>query len=185
MNPHVLHYHWKKGRPKGVEPVRDASSHPTTYKVVHDPYFIHITLEKYHFGKFQELIYDSQLLNFRKLNPRDQHAWSRETVQIEKNSTACVIRDVNDRILYLETHYFDGNFCTSCEVKTPHGWLISTHRMYLQKRGDPFNGVILYDRNSIPVMKKVYAVSESDEFTDLLQEEWEITLTLLNELVVC
>ncbi len=161
-------YIWKQGVPRGTQ-----KKDKTGFKIVMDPYRKRISIEQYEDTRFVAIIYDSSLLDFRKLTPQDQMVW-RRTV-IEETGTTCVslIRDAVDRLILIEIGSFDRNFCTQCEMRSPQGTLLSTHKMHSTKRGDSFNGVILYDATLRPVMCKKYEVNEHGDFTILKEEIWD------------
>lgn len=165
-------YRWKKGIPYGTEL---ASPHTIdSYKIISDPYYKRLTIEKYRQGAFLEVVFDSHFIDFRHLNERNQKAWGRQTIEETTTTTTCLIRDMDDRILFLEKHHFKNGRCLSCEIFTPQGWLLAINQMFYQEWGDAFNGVILYDRERIPVMKKSYSLTPEHEFHEVLEENWHI-----------
>lgn len=165
-------YRWKKGIPYGTT---TTSSHTIdAYKIIHDPYYKRLTIEKYRQGTFLEVVFDSHFIDFRHLNERNQKAWGRQIIEETLTSTTCLIRDMDDRILFLEKHYFENGLCLSCEIFTPQGWLLAINQMFYQVKGDLFNGVILYDREKNPVMKKRYSLTSENEFHEVLEECWNI-----------
>jgi hypothetical protein len=166
-------YYWRKGKPYGrhsVDPLQPFYS----YKIVSDPYHKRYSIEKYRQGVFEKIIYDSIFLDFRHLNPVEQTAWSKEVLK-EEQIMKCLLRNQDDRAVILETYYFEGVFCRLCQLSSIHGFLLSNQRMYYQALKDSFNGVILYDSEDRPVMKKTYRTNlETGEFTVLLSEEWNM-----------
>lgn len=66
-------YYWHDGVPKG----RGRGNSSSLYHIIADPYKKRITLEHFKEGEFVGLLYDSQLLDFRKLHPRYQTGWQR------------------------------------------------------------------------------------------------------------
>lgn len=172
MTKYYREYRWENGAPIGLQPVEEIS-HVDSYKIVSDPYHKRISIEKYVQGKFSEVIYDSQLLDFRHLKQPEQTAWQKIPIEEDQEKTVCLIRDQNDRVLYVETHFFSGMLCRECRVETPQGTLLSTHRMFYSLLHDPFDGVVLYDQNRRPVMVKKYTYDpNTGEFTTLLEELW-------------
>lgn len=159
-------YYWKNGRPIGI-PAND-SSPSRKIQIIADPYFKHISIEEYLQGKFNRLIYDSRLLDFRTLKSEIPASWQRIE---EPNRT--LLRDQNDRLVFIETYSFDGNFCKECTVYSPHGLHLSTHKIYSTKQGDTFNGVELYDADNKLVMRKLYELNEEGSFGELIKAEWE------------
>jgi hypothetical protein len=166
-------YCWKNGVPQGVKLLTDPHAH-IAYKIVTDPYHKRYSLEKYSQGIFQSIVYDSLFLDFRKLNPTEQTAWKRETLKETPEELVSLIRNIEDRIVLIEKQYFQNNLCKECWIYTPHNLLVSTQKMFYKSLKDPFNGVILYDLNDKPVMRKLYNTSSQGEFTDLLEECWDM-----------
>lgn len=164
-------YYWKTGKPygKGIE------EHPHYYRILTDPYGKRYSIEKYLDGAFDKIVYDSQLLDFRHLTPMHQTAWQRERLKEEGNQIHCLLRNQDDRAILFETHYFEENFCVKCEIFSIHRLLVATQRLYYQVKGESFNGVILFDLENRPVMKKTYEWDpETGEFSKLLTEEWNL-----------
>jgi hypothetical protein len=172
-SPYYTDYSWRNGKPVGKHPA-DPFKPPQGYKIVIDPYFKRISIEKYLQGCFDKVVYDSQFLDFRKLKPNEQTAWSRELLQEDNSQTVNLIRDHYDRLILIETSRFEQSQCRECRISSIHGVLLSTHRMYYKALGDQLNGVILYDLEEKPVMQKEYEVDPiSGEFTNLIREKWE------------
>ena len=161
-------YIWKKGSPVGVNP----STNGITYRIISDPYRKWISLEQYNEGVFEKVIYDSQLLDFRKLSPADQLAWQKTTIR----ESCCLIRNQDDRALFFETYAFRENRCIECKIHSVHGILIGLQKMSYKAFGDPFDGVTLFDSNEHPVMKKCYKTDDIGNFTTLLEENWHLNL---------
>lgn len=173
MHHHYQDYYWKMGKPYGLG-LATPSDH-LSYKIVTDPYHKRYSIEKYHDHSFQEVIYDSIFLDFRHLKPHDQLAWQKECLDEQADSVIYLLRNQEDRVILIETQQFQQNLCRSCSISSVHGILISTHRLYYTTFGDPFNGVILYDKEEKPVMKKTYQTDpDTGEFTSLLAEEWDM-----------
>lgn len=174
MTKHYADYFWKDGIPCGRGTV-EAISTKDTYKIVSDPYYKRVSIEKYLLGKFAEVIYDSVFLDFRHLKKPEQTAWQKIPITENEEFVVCLIRNQDDRVLYTETHQFSEGLCRECRVTTPQGILISTHRMYYTTLGDRFDGVILYDALDHPVMVKRYEFDEKDkQYTTLLGEDWDM-----------
>lgn len=173
MTKYYRDYRWEDGVPVGLEAVEEIASQDT-YKIVADPYRKRVSIEKYLQGKFSEVIYDSQHLDFRHLKQPEQTAWQKIPIEEDPEKTVCLIRDQNDRVLFIETHYFSGMLCRECRVETPQGVLLSTHKMFYTLLHDPFDGVVLFDSNRHPIMVKKYTYDkDSGEFTTLLEEQWK------------
>lgn len=174
MTKHYTDYFWKDGTPCGYGPL-EALTQQDSYKIVSDPYYKRISIEKYLLGKFSEILYDSHFLDFRHLKKPEQTAWQKIPISETDECVICLIRNQDDRVLYTETHLFVNGLCRECQVKTPQGILISTHRMYYKSLGDNFDGVILYDTLDHPVMLKRYEFDEKlNQFTTLLEEQWDM-----------
>lgn len=166
-----LDYYWSQGVPKGRKPIADEVV--DSYKIVDDPYHKRYSVERYHKGQFVEVVYDSALLDFRHLKPATQQGWQREERTRTENTIECLLRNQEDRVVFLEKHIFEGHLCRTCKVFSPHGLLCSTHQMHYTALGDSWDGVELWDRNQHMVMKKVYRPAENGEFGELLEEHWE------------
>lgn len=171
MTQYFSDYYWKFGIPYGLNrEVKDVA-----YKIVSDPYHKRISIEKYVNEVFDSVVYDSVLLDFRHLRVAEHIAWQKDTYKETDNSLVCLIRDQNDRLLFQESYTFERGLCRSCNVQSAHGCSLSLHRMFYVNFQDPFNGVILYDKNCHPVMYKCYDTDpQTGEFTTLLTEEWDM-----------
>lgn len=174
MPHHYANYYWKKGRPVGLEKVD--TSHPLSYKLISDPYYKWISIESYKNGKFNSVIYDSKLFDFRHLKIENQAAWQKEDLKEDSLQPRSLIRNHDDRAILIEHYTFKENLCRECCSFSPHGILISIQKLFYTVSGDSFNGVVMYDTNLHPVMRKTYAWdSKTEIFSDLLKEEWEIS----------
>lgn len=177
MNHYYEDYSWKGGKPLGKR-ILDSSQlfkTPLAYRIALDPYNKRISIEQYARGSFTKVVYDSIFLDFRKLNPLEQTAWLRELWREEETSATHLIRDHYDRLVLMETSYFESGRCRLCSIASIHGVPLSTHRMFYRELGDSFNGVILYDSLGKPVMLKEYEVDgDSGEFSQLMREEWDM-----------
>lgn len=167
-------YYWKAGKPYGREIV-DPASLAVSYKIVVDPYYKRFSIEKYHTGHFEKVVYDSLLLDFRHLTQEHQLAWQRELLSEDMHETVCLLRNQEDRVILKETLFFEGDYCRSCQTSSVHGLPLAIHRMYYKSLQDAFDGLILYDLEERPVMMKVYETDAlTGEFTTLLSEEWNM-----------
>lgn len=175
MTKYFQDYYWKEGLPYGINPLKEKISSHQTYKIVADPYHKRISIERYLSEQFVGLVYDSALLDFRHLKPTEQMAWQRIVISEADDKTVCLIRNQDDRIAFLETHYFKEDLCRECHVHSPHGFLLSIHKMLYKALNDPVNGVVLYDQNLHVVMYKQYEVDQhTGMFANLLEEEWNL-----------
>ena len=167
MTEHYNDYIWQDGIPFGIKKKDPAEG--ISYKIVADPYRKRISIEKYIQGMFEKTIYDSALLDFRHLKPSEQVAWQRTIVEETPQKKTCLIRNQDDRVLFIE-EYSENR---ECQVKSVHGYPISIHKVFYEALGDPFNGVILYDINQHAVMYKKYKLDPSSgDFGEVLEESW-------------
>jgi hypothetical protein len=169
---HYKDYIWKSGIPYGIQPTEALQG--ITYKVPCDPYYRVVFIEKYVDGRFDRLVYDSRLLNFRKLNPQDQTSWERKILEDTENRIIAEVRNHDDQLIVIETMEYQHQLCKSCRLHSPQGIFLSEHRMSYAHLGDSFNGVTLFDSNEHVILVKKYVFDEeAGEFSDLLQEIWE------------
>jgi len=171
---HYRDYFWNEGKPIGVNAQSEkGGSSVTSYKIVSDPYNKWISIEKYVGRKFDCIVYDSLIFDFRNLKPINQTAWEKET--IENGSETSIIRNQDDRIILFEEYSFDGNRCLGCKTRSVHGIPVSTQKICYKDLGDSINGVALFDTNNHIVMYKLYDVdSQTGEFTNLIKEKWNM-----------
>jgi hypothetical protein len=145
-------YFWKEGKPYGL--MASNSLENISYKIVADPYYKRISIEQYAGGNFIKNIYDSALFDFRHLQPIHQTAWQKTTVEEKEGFITCHIR----------------------KAYSPQGILISMQNIYYTSLQDSFDGVILCDSNSHPIMFKRYQWdAENEEFSDLIEECWDMS----------
>lgn len=176
MYKHFNDYYWKMGKPYGRKIV-DPHSSETSYKIVVDPYYKRFTIEKYIYFTFEKIVYDSALLDFRHLTLGEQIAWRRELLQETDNQEITLLRNQDDRAVFIETLTFIDQHCRHCQTKSTLGIPLAEHRMYYQFMDDFFNGVVLYDMEQRPVMIKTYEIdTNTQEFTNLILEEWNIEI---------
>lgn len=174
MHSFFCDYFWKQGKPIGVKKSAAPATLECTYKIVTDPYHKRYTVEQYCFGVFSVCIYDSLLLDFRKLHPQDQIAWQREVLSESSSETISVLRNIEDRVLLKELQIFEEQLCRECRLYSPHGVLLSIHRLLYTLKGDPFNGCILYDSTGRPCLIKRYQADQEGVFGELLEEQWDM-----------
>jgi hypothetical protein len=166
-------YFWEEGIPRGIRPATLSEMHGVSYKIVSDPYNKWLSIEKYVGDAFEEIVYDSHLFDFRCLKPANQIAWQK--FQIGSSDEKCLIRNQDDRVILCENYFFEGNRCRLCRAFSPHGFSVSTQRIYWKELGDKVDGVALFDKNERMVMNKIYDVdAESGEFSNLIQENWNM-----------
>ena len=168
MAEKFLDYIWKNGKPKGIQSNADGD---VAYKIVADPYFKRISIEKYQGDCLVGVIYDSALLDFRHLKPAEQNAWQKMVVSEEGNRMISHIRNQDDRLILIEEYRFENQICRGCSTRSSHGVLISEQKIFYEHLGDSFNGVVLFDSNRHIVMYKRYTLDPiTQAFTDLLEE---------------
>lgn len=178
MNRYYQNYYWKDGKPYGVGLVSTNTPppFPISYKIIADPYYKRISIEKYSDEKFLQIVYDSIFLDFRHLRQPEQTAWQREILLESEHEMIHLIRDQNDRAILIEKLYFQSNRCMECQLFSTHQQFISKHHMFYTDLNKPFNGLILFDSEERPVMYKKYRASDDSlEFTDLLEESWDMS----------
>lgn len=163
---HFRNYFWKEGKPVGKDP-SDATGE--TFKVITDPYRKRFSVESYSAGKFVDVVYDSNLFDFRHLKSAEIEAWQRECIDGLPNRS--LIRNIDERVILMEEAHFEGDLCTGCTLYSPQGIWIATQKMHLTSKGDAFNGVSLMDKLKRPVLIKEYSIEEG-AFSLLLQEKW-------------
>lgn len=172
---HVEDYLWKNGKPYGLNG-QNKEKKNISYKIVADPYYKRISIEKYAHEIFEGVIYDSAVFDFRHLKPAEQNAWQKTIISEEANKVICHIRNQDDRLVLMEEYTFENDFCRECHSFSPHGVLVSLQKIYYKSFGDPFDGTILYDQNHHEVVYKMYRIDpKTNEFSDLLEEEWDMS----------
>ena len=170
MVKHYRDYRWENGKPVGISAFPELVQGVVSYKIVADPYYKWISIEKYIGTEWNGVVYDSKLFDFRVLKQGNQTAWSRTPLTTENRS---LIRDENDRVICIEEYFFREGRCILCNVYSTHGILLSIQKILYTDFGDPFNGVALFDREGHSVMNKSYELDpETEEFGELKQEQW-------------
>jgi hypothetical protein len=174
MHHYFCNYHWKNGVPHGIGlKAQMRQDREISYKIVMDPYRKRISLEKYEGSQFSSLIYDSALLDFRHLKQGERIEWEREIVAESSHKMVCHIRNREERLLFVETHFLEQNQCQECHIHSAHGVLLAIQKMRYVTAGDPFNGVTLFDTNAHQVLEKHYDIHETTGlFTELRKESW-------------
>lgn len=171
MTKYYRDYFWKEGIPYGLLPIEENATLEESYKIVMDPYRKRISIEKYSFGHFSNSVYDSALLNFRHLNQTEQQSWQKMPIHESADLCECIIRDQDDRVLFIETYTFQSSLCKKCIATSPQGIILSTQAMNYKILNEKENEVILYDANNHPVLQKIYDADPlTGEFTTLLKE---------------
>lgn len=176
MHPLYRDYIWQKGVPTGCGRLtaEEATTTPFFYKIVTDPYRKRFSVERYNAGRLDRVVYDSLLLDFRHLKPSDQQGWQRELISQSDLTQVCLIRNQEERVLYRELLRFEGHLCRECRIVSLQDVLLSTHCMRYTALGDRFNGILLHDCNDHIVLAKRYASGADGDFTELLEERWDL-----------
>lgn len=175
-------YIWKNGMPYGIQG-KFAQQAPVDgdlyFKIISDPYHKRISIEQYVYLTFSKVIYDSAIFNFRSLNAAEQNAWQKSAISETETSVTCHIRNQDDRLILIESYTFLNSKCRECHSFSPHGLPVSIQKMYYTSLGDTFNGTVLYDSNSHPVMYKKYQLDPlTQEFAEMIEENWDISARL-------
>lgn len=176
MSDFFRDYLWEEGAPLGRG--KTSKNEAISYRILSDPYRKRLSIEKYRYGRFDSVIYDSIHLDFRKLQPMHQLAWRKEILSQTDTQTLVLIRDETDRAVFLENNTFENELCRSCEITTPQGIPVCRHQLFYTNLGDSFNGVILMDNENHPVMRKVYSCDDTGAFSELIKEEWKLNTPL-------
>lgn len=176
MTKHYQDYKWKEGIPYGINALD--SPRGINYKISMDPYRKRITIEKYQDQTFDTVLYDTAFLDFRSLKSLDQTAWQKSILTESPKQITCLLRNQDDRVVFVEEHHMENGCCRECRVHSPQGYPLSIHKMYYKALGDRFDGVILYDPQFRPVMYKTYQIDpKTSEFSDLIEECWKVEKT--------
>ena len=147
-------YVWKEGIPKGI-----AGPQPR-YEIITDPYGKrYLILDQNH-----QLIYDSNVIDFRHLNPRHQQGWSRDAL----NEDQFLVRDRDHFPLFIEHHFFKEGLPIECKFYSLSRVLIAVQKIHYVHLGEANNSVTLCDIEGKPILKKEYVVNDQLEFTTLL-----------------
>ncbi len=152
-------YQWVKGTVVKI-------SEGDRFQILADPYGKRVIIEQHIDGKFQKLIYDSNLLDYRKLNPREKLGWSREELENDR----FLIRDRDHTPVLIEEHVFNGDRPIECRYYSPHLIFLGHQKIFYQEFGDPFDGVTLFDTLNKVVLTKKYALLPDGTFGELLFE---------------
>jgi hypothetical protein len=163
-------YYWDKGVPKGRN--LSAQQGQTTYKIFSDPYRKRYSVEEYHAGAFQKVLYDSSLFDFRSLFKEEDASWQRETISETATSAHTLIRNMEERIvLKEELNYTPEGDCTGCTLYSCHGVLLGRQMIFNQNQGAPFNGVEFRDVSGRIVLQKEYEKNqETGAFETLIRQ---------------
>ena len=166
-------YIWNKGRPMGLKGC-DPQKTPLSYKIVHDPYYKRICVEKYAFLRFQETVYDSLLLDFRSFRQgKEPAAWERQLLQETETLLQFIVKDEEDRVRFLETHILEAGRTVKGETFSMHGIFLCSHQLFWQSQGDSWTGLQIWDREKNLVLTKRYTTAaDSEEFAELIAEKW-------------
>lgn len=184
MSQQFRDYIWKNGKPQGIRVVDPQSLADCsvdlgiTYKIIADPYYKRISIEKYCDHRFIGAVYDSAIFDFRHLKQAEQNAWHKISVSGDSQHNVSHIRNQDDRLILIEEYHFENQYCRECCTTSPHGVVLSRQKILYEHLGDPFNGVILYDSNEHVVMYKKYSVNTLDyTFNELLEDVSDMSLS--------
>ena len=124
MSEHLYKdYAWKKGCPYGLE--KGINLKGISYRILSDSYQKKIVIERYKKGKFDLCIYDSSLIDFRKLkNQEGKELWYSE----ELNFESALIRDECDRAVFIERYHYIERDLVETEIFTPHQILVARQK---------------------------------------------------------
>lgn len=145
----------------------------TCVKIATDAYFKRYVIERYKKGIYQETLYDSALLDFRKLDPKIQLGWQKASIQISSEKQVHRLLDLEERTLLLETSFFKEGLCVLTKSHHPQGTLLCENHLFYKQFGSILNCAILLDRIGKPVVIKEYEQDSCGEFSTLLYENWE------------
>lgn len=175
MITHYQNYFWKNGRPQGQGKVIP-SDEPLTqsYRIQTDPYHKRYSIELYAGRRLKKVVYDSLLLDFRRLKESEQQGWQRECIRQEGAKSSFWIRNQEDRAILREKLEFNGSLCRKCRIYGPQGLLLATQTMFYTVLGDAWNGVLLHDRHQHLVLAKRYLAGDDGVFQELLEERWDL-----------
>lgn len=169
-------YVWIKGKPQGRE---NSSSHaPETvdrYKIVKDPYGKRHSLEWYLEGKFQGIIYDSNLFDFRLCVSKMESSWQKIDMEMIDNHPAAIIRDHDDRTIAEERYVFTHGLCTECRIHYPGGPLVAVQKMFYETGKEEPSAVALFDQHIKPVGIKIFGQKDPDKGAICIYESWDMT----------
>ena len=165
-------YRWKNKVPIGQKKLSavDANKYDRSYKIIHDPYKKHFSIECYSLGIFSHIIYDSNLLDFRLLCYKKQTTWEKECLDKNSGVQQAYIRNHDDRLLCIEKYYFEGNLCRHCHIFSPHDILLCKQKMFYKSLNDTWNGMVLIDNNKQTVLYQVFK-DEIFNSSSLVKEE--------------
>lgn len=152
MHHYFRDYLWKDGKPYGVHKT-PFSSEAILYRLVSDPYQKWITIEIYNKGSFQNILYDSRFLDFRKLTPTNQNAWRRQSV----DETEAWIFNEDDRLILKEVCLYKEEICREVKIYSPYHLLICCYEM----EEGPAGPVSLWDSNGHRVMSRTFDSSKN------------------------
>ena len=168
-------YHWVEGLPKGLSPLTEdeVPENELSFKIMSDSYLKRFSVERYVKGKYQELIYDSHVYDFRLLKVEAMHAWSREPLRESQDESFCLVRDHDDRVILKERGVFKDSYCVECTLYSPYESILGVQTMSYQELGDAENTALLRDAYGKPVMLKRFASDDEGGFSRLVETKWD------------
>lgn len=169
-------YVWIKGKPQGLErPVTHQMDGEVRYKIVRDPYGKRHSVELYVGGKFDKIIYDSHLFDFRLLVSKMESSWQKIDIELIENLPASLIRDQDDRTIAEERYLFTHGLCTECKIYYPGGPLVAVQKMVYEGKAEEPCAVVLFDQLFKPVGIKIFSKNDSQKEAACVFESWDMT----------
>lgn len=149
-------YVWVKGKPRG-------KGVGSTYKIIQDPYGKRFSIERFQNDAFQDIVYDSNIFDFRTLISKVESSWQK----IPKGESS-LIRDHDDRTIAQEFYAFENDLCTECRIHYPEGPLVAIQRMFY--KNEKLSAMVLFDILERPAGLKIYG-----EKGDFAFESWDMS----------
>jgi hypothetical protein len=113
MYKNYLDYYRKLGKPQGGTDV-DPSEEPLSYKIIVDPFDKRFKIEKYNDHQFDQVVYDSGLLDLSSLSLGEQIASQREILREEGMVCTALLRNQDKRVVFIEVLNFDKHHSRAC-----------------------------------------------------------------------
>ncbi|CRX37813.1 hypothetical protein [Estrella lausannensis] len=169
-------YVWIKGKPQGREnPPGQQLDTTSRYKIVRDPYGKRHSVELYKDGKFQGIIYDSHLFDFRLCVSKMESSWQKIDAELVDHHPASLIRDQDDRTIAEERYIFAHGLCTECHIHYPGGPLVAVQKMFYEGASEEPSAVALFDQHFKPVGIKIFGSEAPEKGFTCTYESWDMT----------
>ncbi len=131
-------YVWSKGVPIGKEalPENDVRKAEKSYRILQDAYAKWISIERYERGVFQYCVYDSRLLDFRKVfDSEGKDLWYREVLSSDEKGhpERAAVFNENDQVLLIEQYQYEGEVQVAVHWLSSHGVLLAIQKIQHQK----------------------------------------------------